>query len=52
MINLKKIFTSIILFFIFLSAHSHSEVVKKIEIKGNERISAETITIFGDILRP
>ena len=49
MINLKKIFISIILFFIFLSAHSHSEVVKKIEIKGNERISAETITIFGDI---
>ena len=49
MINLKKIFISIILFFIFLSAHSHAEVVKKIEIKGNERISAETITIFGDI---
>ena len=49
MINLKKIFISIILFFIFLSAHSHSEVVKKIEIKGNERISAETITVFGDI---
>ena len=49
MINLKKIFISIILFFIFLSSHSHSEVVKKIEIKGNERISAETITIFGDM---
>ena len=49
MINLKKIFISIILFFIFLSAHSHSEVAKKIEIKGNERISAETIAIFGDI---
>ena len=49
MINLKKLFISIILFFIFLSAHSHSEVVKKIEIKGNERISAETIAIFGDI---
>ena len=49
MINLKKIFISIILFFIFLSAHSHAEVVKKIEIKGNERISAETIAIFGDI---
>ena len=49
MLNLKKIFISIILFFIFLSAHSHSEVVKKIEIKGNERISAETITVFGDI---
>jgi len=49
MLNLKKIFISIILFFIFLSAHSHSEVVKKIEIKGNERISAETITIFGDM---
>jgi len=49
MINLKKLFISIILFFIFLSAHSHSEVVKKIEIKGNERISAETIAVFGDI---
>ena len=49
MINLKKLFISIILFFIFLSAHSHAEVVKKIEIKGNERISAETITIFGDM---
>ena len=49
MINLKKLFISIILFFIFLSAHSHAEVVKKIEIKGNVRISAETITIFGDI---
>ena len=49
MINLKKLFISIILFFIFLSAHSHAEVVKKIEIKGNERISAETIAIFGDI---
>ena len=49
MLNLKKIFISIILFFIFLSAHSHSEVVKKIEIKGNERISAKTIAIFGDI---
>ena len=49
MINLKKLFISIILFFIFLSAHSHAEVVKKIEIKGNERISAETIAVFGDI---
>ena len=49
MINLKKLFISIILFFIFLSAHSHAEVVKKIEIKGNERISAETIAIFGDM---
>ena len=49
MINLKKLFISIILFFIFLSAHSHAEVVKKIEIKGNERISAETIAILGDI---
>ena len=49
MINLKKLFISIILFFIFLSAHSHAEVVKKIEIKGNVRISAETIAIFGDI---
>ena len=49
MSNSKKILISIILFFVFLGSHSHSEVVKKIEVKGNERISTETITIFGDI---
>ena len=41
-------------FFVFtlvliLSSYSHSEVVKKVEVVGNERVSLETIMIFGDI---
>ncbi len=49
MLNFKKIFIFTILFLTFIGANSHSEVVKKIEIKGNERISSETILIFGDV---
>ena len=49
MSNFKKILISAILFFTFLNAQSYSEVVNKVEIKGNERISSETIIIFGDI---
>ena len=45
----KKIFIFTVLFFTFISADSYSEVVKKIEVKGNERISSETILIFGDV---
>ena len=47
--NFKKIFVSIFLLLSFLNANSYSEVVKKIEIIGNERISNETIAIFGDV---
>ena len=39
--------------FIFLNSiinYAFSEVVKKIEIKGNERISNETILMFSSIL--
>ena len=50
MSNFKNIFFSIILFTIFCIQNVHSEVVNKIEITGNERISSETIAIFGDIL--
>ena len=49
MLNYKKIFVSIILFLTFLNPNSYAEVVEKVEIKGNERISVETIMIFGDI---
>ncbi len=49
MLNLKKIFIFIFIFLISLSSHSYSETVKKIEIKGNDRISPETIMVFGDI---
>ena len=49
MFNCKKIIFAIFLFFSFFS-NSIAEVVKKIEVKGNERISLETIVIFGDIV--
>ena len=49
MFNFKRIFISLVLFITFFSVNSYSEVVKKIEVKGNERISTETIMIFGDI---
>ena len=47
--NFKKIFIFAVLFLTFIGGNSYSEVVKKIEIKGNERISSETILIFGDV---
>ena len=50
MLNFKKIFFSVFLFINLFVVNSHSEVVKTIEIKGNERISSETIIVFGDIL--
>ncbi len=49
MSSFKKIFVVIILYFIFFSANSYSEIVKKVEVKGNVRISLETIMIFGDV---
>ncbi len=45
----KKIFFSVALFFTFLNTNSFSEIVNKIEVVGNERISVETIAVFGDI---
>ena len=50
MVNFRKIFLASILFLLFFSVQSYSEIVKKIEIKGNERVSLETIIIFGDII--
>ena len=49
MSSFKKIFVVIILCFIFFNANSYSEIVKKVEVKGNVRISLETIMIFGDV---
>ena len=40
----------VVLFFSALfNLKLYAEVVKKIEIQGNERISSETIILFGDI---
>jgi len=47
--DFKKILSFVLLFFIILDTNSYSEMVKKIEIQGNERISKETIIVFGDI---
>ncbi len=47
--DFKKIFFVFILFFLAFNSKSYTEMVKKVEIKGNERISLETIVIFGDI---
>ena len=49
MSNFRKIFFLTFLFITFINDHSYSEEVKKIEVNGNERISAETIMIFGDM---
>ena len=48
MIKIKKLFFIYFVFFNF-STNSYSEIVNKIDIKGNERISLETIIVFGDI---
>ena len=44
-----KIFFAVITFFFVFTSFSNSEVVTKVEVKGNQRISAETVFIFGDI---
>ena len=48
--NFKKIFFGFLLLLLTFSIKSYAEIVNKIEIEGNERISAETIVIFGDII--
>ena len=48
--NLKKKITVFILLFVFLSFKAYADVVDKVEVKGNQRVSLETIVIFGDII--
>ena len=45
---MKKI-SSVILLFIFFISGLKAEIVSKIEINGNQRISNETIKIYGKI---
>ena len=49
MTYIKKLFLVIFFLSNFVNAISFAEVVNKIDIQGNERISAETIIVFGDI---
>ena len=46
---LKKILSIFTLFFLFFGSNSYAEIVDKVEANGNERISLETIVIYGDI---
>ena len=39
----------IIIYLLFFSNFVSAEVIKKIDISGNERISDETIKVYGDI---
>ena len=39
----------VIIFFLFISVKSSSEIIKSIEITGNKRVSDETIKVYGDI---
>ena len=49
MLICRKIIIFVFLSFALLSVKSYSEVVDKVDVQGNERISLETIIIFGDI---
>ena len=40
----------LIMIFLFLSVNNLSaEIIKKIKISGNERISDETVKVYGDV---
>ncbi len=47
--KLLKIFSLTILFNCFFLSYSNSEIVKEIQISGNERITDEIILMFSDI---
>ena len=46
-IKMKKLIT--IIYLLFLNNFLSAEIIKKIEISGNERISEETVKVYGDI---
>ena len=41
-----RIFFFILFYLSFVTTYANSEIVSKIEVKGNERISEETIIMF------
>ncbi len=40
---------SILLVFLSIQLHSHAEIIKKIEVDGNNRVNTETIKIFSGV---
>ena len=49
MISKLRLIKYIILFYLLLQSSALSEVIKKIEVKGNERISSDTIIMFTGV---
>ena len=47
--KLLKLFSTLALLFFIFTANSYSEVVNKVKVAGNDRISLESIILFGDI---
>ena len=39
----------LIIFLIFTAINANAEILKQVEINGNERISNETIKVYGEI---
>ena len=50
MSKFKKILSLFLTLSILFGTSSFSDVVEKVEVTGNERISSETVMIFGDII--
>ena len=50
MLNLIKKFFITISIFLIAESISNAEIVNKLNIEGNERISNETMAVFGDIV--
>ena len=44
-----KLFIVYCIFLGFFITNAYSEIVNKVQVEGNDRISKETIVIFGDI---
>jgi outer membrane protein insertion porin family len=51
MAKIKKIFITFLLFLSLATVNSNAEIATTIDIQGNERISSETIIVFGDITK-
>ena len=47
--SMKKALLQSLLFCIFVITISYAEIVKKVKVVGNIRVSPETIVLFGDI---
>ena len=49
--DIKKIIIGSLIFLFAINSIAYSEVVNKIEINGNKRLSKETVIVYGDIIK-